>query len=56
MCNYCKGEKTRKGDEVIKLDCGHSICENCLNLYRPKGRPTLYVPDLLRCPVCEERD
>ena len=40
-------------DELIKLDCGHHICRNCLpqlRRYRSPGEGT--APELPNCPVC----
>ena len=53
VCDYCRGEKTKKGDSVSKQDCGHAICDACFDAAMSKMRKVLYMGDI-RCPVCEE--
>jgi len=53
VCDYCKGERTRKRDSVTTQDCGHAICDACFDASMGKMRKVLYIGDI-RCPVCEE--
>jgi hypothetical protein len=55
ICDYYKGEKTRRRDFLTKQDCGHTICDSCFDAPMGKVREVLYIGDI-RCPVCEERD